>query len=500
MSQDFSPAYIRLLEAYRDIDALDSAISLMSWDRQVLMPPRGSEARGAHVARLSKQRHSKFTSTEFQRLISDAKESGNSNPIEVAGIRVLERDSRSQTKLPSELVSRKSKVSSDAYEAWKIAKAENDFPRLQPYLQQLFDIAQETAELIGYTEHVYDPLVDLFEEGATFQSTSQLFEEIKKPLVDLLSEIATEGQSVDDSFLQGEWDRPKLRAFAERAASVVGFDFGKGRLDVCTNAFCTHLANSDIRMTTRPSDHVKGIVSSSLHEMGHGLYEQNSPDRFEGSPLPGGISLAVHESQSRLWENIVGRSKGFWTMFLPDLQNTFPSLAGINAGQMYRAINKVEPTFVRVGSDEVSYNLHILVRFELETEILTGQVRVKDLPDAWNSKYKEYLGIIPPSDSEGCLQDVHWSRGTIGYFPTYSMGNMISYQLWAMLEKEIGNQDDAFASGNFRPTLDWLRLKIYHEAKLLTPKDLITKATGRPMESGDFLKGIRAKYSRVYSL
>jgi carboxypeptidase Taq len=492
-----SPAFDRFLQQYRDIDAIDASISLMNWDRQVLMSPGGADARSAQVARLAKMRHEKLTSDEFRKSVEEVAAEAAPGSVDAAAARVMQRELKTQGSLPSELVMRKAQVSSDAYEAWKIAKAENDYPKLQPYLDQLFDIARETAETIGYSGHVYDPLIDLFEEGATYQSAKEVFDAIKGPISTLLKEIKDSPNQVDDSQIAKDFDRPKLRAFAQHAASEIGFDFNAGRLDICSNAFCTHLNHRDIRMTTRPSEHLRGIVSSSLHEMGHGLYEQNSPKEFEGTPLPGGISLAVHESQSRLWENIVGRSRGFWNRFTPKLKEAFPEIQ-IDAEGMYRAMNKVEPGFIRVGSDEVSYNLHILVRFELETEILTGKVAFKDLPAAWNAKYSDYLGIEPPTDTLGVLQDVHWSRGTIGYFPTYTMGNLISYQMWERLLKDLGT--DVLDRQDFGAVLNWLREKVYSQAKLFTPRELVTRATSSPMQPDAILRGLKAKYGEIYGL
>ena len=494
---EHSPAYQRLLERYRDIDAIDAAISLMNWDRQVLMPPGSAEARSAQVARLSQMRHQQLTSDELARAVQEVKAESEPGSGPAAAARVLERELRTIGSLPVELVLRKARVSSDAYEAWKDAKANNDFGKLQPFLEQLFEIAGETAEAIGYTDHIYDPLIDLFEEGATFADARNVFDALKGPTVALLKDIAENGSPVDDSFLAKDFDRPRLRQFAENCAKTIGFSFDAGRLDLCTNAFCTHLSNRDIRMTTRPSEHFKGVVSSSMHEMGHGLYEQNSPPEFEGTPLAGGISLAVHESQSRLWENIVGRSRGFWQKFQPDLVNVLPEIQA-DAEAIYRAMSKVEPGFIRVGSDEVSYNLHILVRFELETEILTGQVAIRDLPDAWNAKYESYLGVLPPSNSLGCLQDVHWSRGTVGYFPTYTMGNLISYQIWERLTSDLGK--DVLDRQDFAGILGWLTAKLYSQGRLFVPKDLVTRITGRPMEPQPLLAALDQKYRGLYGV
>lgn len=442
-------------------------------------------------------RHQRLTSDEFQRSVEEVAAESEPGSVPAAAARVLTRELKTQGSLPTELVVRKAQVSSDAYEAWKEAKANNDYPKLRPYLEQLFDMAKETATTIGYTNHVYDPLIDLFEEGANYADARAMFDAIKGPISTLLKDIRERGSEVDDSQIAKDFDRPRLREFAQSAAAVVGFNFDAGRLDICTNAFCTHLDNRDIRMTTRPSDHLRGIVSSSLHEMGHGLYEQNSPEEFERTPLPGGISLAVHESQSRLWENIVGRSRGFWRRFLPELQSRFPEIQ-LDAEAMYRAMNKVEPGFIRVGSDEVSYNLHILVRFELETEILTGATSFQDLPEAWNAKYESYLGIRPKTDTLGVLQDVHWSRGTIGYFPTYTMGNLISYQMWECIERDLG--PDVLDRQAFGEVLDWLRGRVYSQAKLYVPRELVTRATGRAMEPGPLLAGLQAKYGEIYGL
>ncbi len=449
------------------------------------------------MALLSQMRHEQLTSDAFRNAVDEVEKEASRGSVEAAAARVLKRELRTVGSLPTDLVTKKARVSSDAYEAWKRAKAENNFEMLRPYLEQLFDIARETAETIGYQDHVYDPLIDLFEEGATFRAAKQIFETIKEPTVQLLADIRDKAEQIDDSFLARDFNRPKLRAFAQACAEDIGFEFDAGRLDICTNAFCSTISVRDIRMTTRPSEHFKGIVSSSLHEMGHGLYEQNVPVEFEGTPVAGGISLAVHESQSRSWENIVGRSEGFWRKFTPKLKEFFPEIAA-DANTIYRAMNKVEPGFIRVGSDEVSYNLHILVRFELETEILTGKTAIKDLPEAWNSKYAEYLGITPPTNTLGCLQDVHWSRGTIGYFPTYTMGNIISYQLWDTLTQDLGI--DVLDRQDFRAVLDWLREKIYRQGKLFVPGELVEMVTGKRMDPQHLVDGLNKKYRALYGV
>lgn len=486
-----------LQAAYADINALRAATSLMNWDRQVLMPAGGAEARSAHTAILGRMAHEKLVSQEFLALVENARPE---NEEERALVAALRRDLETWTKLPAELMERKTRVASDAYETWRKAKAESNFILLRPYLAELVEIAKEQAELLGYRDHPYDALINLFEYGATYADAKAMFEEIKDPIVHLVREIGERGKSVDDSALIGEWDSEKLREVAQQMASRIGYDFDGGRLDVAFNAFCMNLSNRDVRMTARPSSHVKGILSSSLHEMGHGLYEQNSPKKWDRTPLAGGISLAVHESQSRTWENLVGRSLGFWTHFLPTLQAAFPQLDSVEPLAMYRAMNKVQPEFIRVGADELTYNLHILVRFELEVELITAQISVADLPEAWNAKYAATLGITPPDDAQGCLQDVHWTRGSFGYFPTYTMGNLIGAQIWTCLERDLGDTGALMARGEFQPILRWLTDNVYGKGKTLPPRELVSQVTGRPMEAMDWLGYAQKKYTAIYEL
>ena len=492
-------AYAQLLDRYQDIDALRSSVSLLSWDRQVLMPPGGGDARSAHVGIISRMAHEILVADETQRLLEEAARAEDPESVEGAQLRAFQRDLDVAIKLPVSLVEEKSRVSSDGYEAWRKAKATNDFSVLAPYLQRLFDIARETAEHIGYTDHIYDPLIDLFERGATYAQARQIFDTLKPAIRELVRQIGGR-RNPDDNRIKRDWDPEALRQFAESAVRQIGFDLDRGRLNLCSNAFCTHMATDDVRMTTRHSESLTGVIFSSLHEMGHGLYEQNSPPEWDRTPLAGGVSLGIHESQSRLWENIVGRARPFWSFFLPELQGKLPELTGVGVDDFYAMINKVQPSFVRIGSDELTYNLHILIRFELEVEILTGEVAVQDLPEAWNAKMHENLGITPPNDSVGVLQDVHWSRGSVGYFPTYTMGNLISWQLWHTLQREIPNTSELMEVGHFRPILEWLSDKVYRQGRLYRPDELVERITGRPMQADDYIRGMTAKFTDLYGL
>ncbi len=491
-------AFERVMAKYRELDALNSAIGLMNWDQQLLMPAGGLAARSEHLLRLSRLRHAILTSDEFRTDLDDAKATGADQ--DQAAIRILLAEVEEATKLPLDLIERKSKVTTDAYQTWRKAKQDNNYSLLAPYYKEVFEIAKETAECLTYKNHPYDALINLYEEDSTFAEAESTLGQIKGPSIELLKAIKGSKVSIDDSFLVRDWNNDRLKMTMERIVRQIGFSLNNGRLDVANNAFCAGSGPGDVRMTTRPSEHIKGIVSSTLHEMGHGLYEQNQRADWAGTPLCGGVSLAVHESQSRTWENVIGRSYPFWKYFWTWFQEQHPFLAEYNVDQFYAAYNKVEPSFIRVGADEISYNLHILVRFEIEVEIITGKLDVKNLPEAWNAKYEEYLGIVPPTDSLGCMQDVHWSKGSIGYFPTYSYGNLIGVQIHNRMLSELPNCDELIQSGNFRPILDWLTEKVYGYGKLMPPKYLVEHIVGEPMKAQPWIDYATAKFSALYQL
>ena len=491
-------AFERVMAKYRELDALNSAIGLMNWDQQLLMPAGGLSARSEHLLRLSRLRHAILTSDEFRTDLDEAKASGADQ--DQAAIRILLAEVEEATKLPLDLIERKSKVTTDAYQTWRKAKQGNNYSLLAPYYKEVFEIAKETAECLTYKNHPYDALINLYEEDSTFAEAESTLGLIKGPSIELLKAIKGSKVSIDDSFLVRDWNNDRLKMTMERIVRQIGFSLNNGRLDVANNAFCAGSGPGDVRMTTRPSEHIKGIVSSTLHEMGHGLYEQNQRADWAGTPLCGGVSLAVHESQSRTWENVIGRSYPFWKYFWTWFQEQHPFLAEYNVDQFYAAYNKVEPRFIRVGADEISYNLHILVRFEIEVEIITGKLDVKNLPEAWNAKYEEYLGIVPPTDSLGCMQDVHWSKGSIGYFPTYSYGNLIGVQIHNRMLSELPNCDELIQSGNFRPILDWLTEKVYGYGKLMPPKYLVEHIVGEPMKAQPWIDYATTKFSALYQL
>ncbi len=491
-------AFDQLLTRYRDLCALEASVGLMNWDRQVMMPTGGGPARTEHVRRLSRMRHELLTSNEIAKYIDGA--SRWASEEEQAQITVLKREIDHAQRMPLELIERKSRVSSDAYDVWRKCRQEADYPPLAPYYSELFLIARESAEALGYKDHPYDALIDQYEEGSTHAEAVETLGALKEPAINLVREIQEEGRHIDSSFLERKWDQERLKSVMERVIGQIGFNLDAGRLDISTNAFCTNQSVGDVRMTTRPSNHIRGIVSSTLHEMGHALYEQNQRSDWEGTPLIGGVSLAVHESQSRTWENVVGRSLPFWSFFFPWFQEEFSFLGDYSTEEFYAAYSKVEPGFIRVGSDEVTYNLHILIRFELEVALMMGDLDAKNLPEAWDNKYDEYLGVFPLDDSVGCLQDVHWARGSVGYFPTYSYGNLIGVQIWNKLKSEVEGVDDMIAKGKFRPIMDWLVEKVYGYGRLMPPKFLVEHVTGTKMQAQPWLDYADSKFRAIHGL
>lgn len=482
-----------------DVNALSSAIAIMDWDQQCLMPPGGGDARAEHVGALSRMAHEAFVSDEVQNLAQKAKAEVAPGSDDEALLRVVQRNLDIRTKIPAKLVAEKSKLAAIAHETWVKARANNDFDSFAPSLERMVEIAREEAEHLGYKDHIYDALTDQYEEGATKAYWDEMFNTIREPLVELVSEIKQKPQH-DDSFLYGDWDKDRQKEFSLRIINAIGFDLDRGRLDTAPHPFCTGWSVGDIRLTTRYLDYLPSAIFGSLHEAGHGMYEQGTPAKWDRTALAGGVSLGFHESQSRTWENIVGRSEPFWEHFYHHLKDLFPVLDRYDRETFYKATNRVEPSFIRVEADEVTYNLHIMVRFEIECAMLTGELKVSDLPEFWNTKYQEYLGITPPNDAKGCLQDVHWSGGSIGYFPTYSMGNILSYQIWEQLEKTVGDTDHLIREGNFKPILDWLIENLYSKGSSIKPQDLLKQICGEGLNAEPYIRRIGHKYRHIYGI
>lgn len=494
-----------LLHRLGQISDLRYASGVLAWDQEVYMPEAGITPRSHQLATLNAMAHEMFTSRETAQLLEAAEAEVTDleyDSDDASQARVTRRLFDQQTKIPTELVARESHATSQGFVAWRKARETDDFALFEPHLEEIVAIQIEKAEHLGYEDHPYDALLDPFEPGMTTAQITALFDELKAGLLPLVQEIASKPE-VDDSFIteqtyeqQRQWD------FTMLLLRDLGYDFTRGRQDKAPHPFTVNFGNSDVRVTTRLSDnHPQTAIFGSVHECGHALYELGSPDKFERTLLAGGATLGLHESQSRLWENQVARSLPFWRYYYPILRAFFPDQLGqIALEDFHRVINKVKPSLIRVEADEVTYNLHILIRFELEQALMTGDLKVADVPDAWNAKYKDYLGITPPSNALGCLQDIHWSHGTIGYFPTYTLGNLMSAQIYAQAQAELPELEAQYSQGEFTPLLEWLRERIHTYGAKFTAPELMQREFGQEMTAQPLLAYLRDKYTTLYAL
>lgn len=493
-----------LKERLNEVSRLGQAAAVLDWDQQCYMPAGAGEARAEQSAVLQRVIHEKFTSDEVGKLLDEAKKdlNGASNDDDNAAmIRVAKMDFDREIKVPGDLVAEQAKTTSLAHEVWVKARKENDFASFEPWLEKIVDICRRVAEYRGYKEHIYDALIEPFEPGMQTSEVERIFDALRPELVKLVQEIKGSSAKVDASIMTREFPEELQQQICNDLVQRIGFDFKHGRQDKAAHPFCTSFSPSDVRITTRFDEHyLPGSLFASMHEAGHGLYEQGSPAKYDGTPLAGGTSLGFHESQSRMWENQIGRSRAFIEFYFPVLQEKFASLRDVSAEEFYKAANNVSPSLIRVEADEVTYGLHIMLRFELEKLMVEGKVRFSDLPELWNTKMQEYLGVKPSSDSEGVLQDVHWSAGIIGYFPTYQLGNLISAQLWAKMQQDIPDIYRQIGRGQFSDILQWLRTNVHQHGRKYLPGELIVKVTGQPIEAKTYMQYLRGKYSDIYQL
>jgi carboxypeptidase Taq len=498
-------AYQELAARLQDYWSLGKIEAILEWDMQTQMPEGGSNARARHIELLAKLSHQHFTSAETGRLLDAAAgETQNADPTsdEFNLVRVARRDYDKARKVPTELVMEMSRITTLAHSIWAKARTDNDFKSFAPTLEKIIELKTRIAECLGYTDHIYDAMLDEYEPGLKTADVASMFETLREDLVPLVKAITARAEAVNDSVLHQDFDETKQREFSEMVVKQFGYDFGRGRQDRAVHPFETSFSRDDVRITTR--FHPKWLnpaMFGTFHEAGHAMYEQGVGEKLEGNILCSGVSLGIHESQSRLWENIIGRSYGFWEYYFPKLQSVFPAqLGNIDLETFYRAVNKVSPSFIRVEADEATYNLHIMMRFELESDLLAGKIKVMELPDAWNAKSQAYLGITPDTDTVGVLQDVHWSAGLYGYFPTYSIGTILSAALFDKAVEQCPNIPAEIKQGKFDTLLNWLRTNIHQHGRKFDPKDLIQRATGQPLQSRSYMNYLKTKYSAIYGL
>jgi carboxypeptidase Taq len=494
-----------LLTRLADIHNLDMANAVLNWDQRTYMPSKGSEARSKQIATLAKLSHELFVSKETQDLLAAAEAGASQYPDdsdERAILRVARRNFDKATKVPTALVTEMAETCSRAEDIWAQARADNDYKAFAPWLDKILHLKRQYAAAVAPEKPIYDALLDDYEEGMTTAALDPLFETLKTHTVPLVAAIREKGAPNSDELLTRDYDESAQEQFSTFILAECGFPKDRARVDRSVHPFCTNFAQSDVRITTRyERNWLPSALFGCLHEMGHAFYELNINPAYEATPLASGVSLGVHESQSRLWENLVGRSREFWSRYYPRLQQTFPAtLASVPLNDFYRAINHVTPSFIRVEADEVTYNLHIILRYEMEQALLTGQLSVQDAPAAWNAKMQSYLGITPPTDREGILQDVHWSGGGIGYFPTYTLGNVLASQLFQTAEVQLPSLRTDIARGHFRPLYDWLRTNVHTHGKKYPPPALIGRATGQPLSTEPYLHYLTTKFTEIYNL
>lgn len=492
---------------------LASAGDLMSWDQQTYMPTGGSDARAHAIATIASMAHELFVSDEFGEAVERAAEEVKDldpDSDEAGVVARLKRDLERTRRVPAEWVEESQRVVGLAFNAWVDARAASDFAAFKPHIERVLEVKRAYVSFFEPYDSPYDPLLGDYEPGLTLATVREIFKELREVQVPLVQAIVDRADAVDDSFLRVHYDEQAQWDFGLEVIRELGYDFDRGRQDKAPHPFSQALNKGDVRITNRVNPDFFGpALFGSMHEAGHAIYSQGISAALDRIPSLSGstldaahdASLGIHESQSRMLENLVGRSKAFWTGYYPRLQKVFPSqLEGVELDTFYGAINKVERSLIRVEADEATYNLHILLRFEIEADLIEGNIEVGDLPEVWNSRFEEYLGLVPPNDSKGVLQDIHWSDGYFGYFPTYTLGNIISVQLWRKINETIPDLETKISKGEFTELIAWLGENVHRHGGKYEPMEVLKRATGEELSAKPYLDYLTEKYSEIYGL
>ncbi|MEW6249862.1 MAG: carboxypeptidase M32 [Planctomycetota bacterium] len=496
-----SPTYDRFIARVKEISTAETINALLEWDQETYMPPKAAATRAAQLALIAGLAHEKLIDPEFGRLLEAVEQEQDPDPVVATNVREMRRIYDRKVKLPTVLVQEIARTSTLAKSAWVQARAASDFERFAPHLDKLLDLKRQVADRIGYTTEPYDALMDEFEPGARVAEVQAVFDRVKAELVPLVQAFAAAPRQPDTSLLERPCPVDRQAAFGRRVVEAMGFDFEAGRIDTSAHPFCQSMSPHDVRFTTRYNErYLPMSLFGMMHEAGHGLYEQGLNAEHAGTPAGTSVSLGIHESQSRLWENLVGRSRAFWRAWFPQLQAEFPALAGAALEDWYFAINAVRPSFIRVEADEVTYGLHIMLRLDLERRMLNGQLAVAEAPAAWNEGMRQLLGITPPDDARGCLQDIHWSMGIFGYFPTYALGNLYGSQFFEAARAALPELDERIARGELRPLREWLRAQIHTHGQRYRAGELVARVSGRPLGPEPYLAYLRSKFRPLYGL
>lgn len=506
MSVQIATAKLESFKAYvRKMKQYEEAIALIYWDMRTGAPKKGIGTRSEVVGELSTEVFRMSTSDEMGEYLAFFTQPAELEQLDTISKKMVEECKKEydrSKKIPAEKYQAYVVLTSQAESAWEDAKHNSDWTSFQPYLEKIVATTQEFIELWGYEGHKYNTLLDMYEPGMTVEKLDEVFGTLREKAVPLLQRIQASPNQPDRSFLDQQFEISKQKQFSLSILKQMQYDFEAGRLDETVHPFATALNPGDVRITTRylPND-ITSALFGTIHEGGHALYEQNISEDLVGTNLCTGTSMGIHESQSRFWENVIGRSKAFWDRYYGELQTTFsPQIDQVDVDTFYKAINHIEPSLIRIEADELTYNLHIMIRYELEKGLFNGTIAVADLPAAWNAKYEEYLGVTPANDGEGVLQDVHWSGGAFGYFPSYALGNMYAAQFTQTLRQELPAFDSLIAEGNLAPIKKWLTEKVYKHGKLLTPNEIIRAVTGEELNPEYLVQYLEEKYKSVYGI
>ncbi|MDQ7784897.1 MAG: carboxypeptidase M32 [Desulfomonilaceae bacterium] len=497
-------AYERLTVKSKETSYLDSAIKVLHWDQSTYIPAKGHGHRAGQLSALAKMKHKMTTDPligEWLGIVEGSELTEDPLSVEAVNIREWRRLFDRAVKIPESLAMNLARAAAEAQPAWKEARCRNDWSMFKPHLAGMISLKREQAEALGYSHEPYDALLDLYERGETAGRLQTVFARVRPALTDLLQRIQGSSRRPDPSIVRGPFPIADQEAFATKVAGKLGYDFDGGRLDVSAHPFTQGVGPGDVRITTRYHEHsFNEAFFAVVHEAGHAMYHQGLPLEHWGTPMCAPVSLGVNESQSRMWENLVAASLPFWKHFYPRAQRRFASLRGVPLEDFYFSINEVQPSLIRVEADEVTYNLHVLLRFEIEVMLTRGDLEVDDLPDAWNDKMRAYLGVTPRDYATGVLQDVHWSAGAVGYFPTYTLGNMNAAQFFNQASQDLGNMDALIEKGEFADLLRWLREKIHSQGSRYKPRDLVRTVTNEDMTPDYLIEYLTRKYGDLYRL
>ncbi len=484
-----------------EIRDLEHSMATLSWDQEVMMPAGGAELRAHSLATLTKTIHERWSDPRVARLVKQLQEDANLKPRQRRAVELSARPVREATLLPSELATEIALTKSRALQSWKHARATDDFAHFAPLLERTVELAREKAKLLaGKRGNLYDALIDHYEPDGTSAEFDVVLGELKTVTVPLVEQVVRSKSKASPKLFQKSYPVDAQRAFVLEVVTSMGIDLTRGRLDLSTHPFCGGVGPGDVRMTGRyQAKDLRPGLYGAIHEAGHGLYEQGLDPERARHPLGGAISMAIHESQSRLWENLVGRSRAFWKHFLPKARKAFgATLKGAKLEDVWRASNAMGPSMIRVEADELTYNLHIILSYEIEREMIAGDLAVRDLPERWNSGMRDTLGIVPRTHAEGCLQDIHWAMGAFGYFPTYSLGNLYASQFMEAAARDLPDLPDLIARGELLPLRDWLGRKIHRHDRIYTAPQTVKRVTGRALSVEPFARHIEHKVAQLY--